>query len=238
MVEAKRNKLYFQGQKISPLKDTDAREYELLMRQDVDGVPCFPYSDFLEIMTNHDRHKAYMEDVYLFLKDVLTKNPTDIFSFNLEYQELFYEETFDVLNRFDDSERARLKMELTERLPLQRCNFYDEFLPKEQIAKLSKLGYAIVLDDFLIGMNALAGLFDVQEYVSRIKVSVLQLKKHMSLVTILDILRVTIGGLDSLDLEVVIEGVEDQDLLTTLPAGWRQQSFYYSNPENLIPIEY
>ncbi|WP_373891194.1 hypothetical protein ACAW68_05430 [Weissella confusa] len=127
MVEAKRNKLYFQGQRISPLKDTDAREYELLMRQDVDGVPCFPYSDFLEIMTNHDRHKAYMEDVYVFLKAVLAKNPTDIFSFNLEYQELFYEETFDVLDRFDDSERARLKMELTERLPLQRCNFYDEF---------------------------------------------------------------------------------------------------------------
>ncbi|WP_457546556.1 hypothetical protein [Weissella cibaria] len=54
---------------------------------------------------------------------------------------MFYEETFTLFEQIDPALRSRLKLELTERLPLNRTNAYDEFLPKVQLERLAALGY-------------------------------------------------------------------------------------------------
>ena len=238
MLDKVQSKLYFQGKQIIALEGKTSKEYELLMRRDIDGVARFPYQEFITTMTHHDQHKQYVTELEVILTKVLSHNPNYTFSFNLDYQELFYEETFTLFEQIDPALRSRLKLELTERLPLNRTNAYDEFLPKVQLERLAALGYQLVLDDFLAGVNSLAGLFEVPHLISRIKISVLHLKRFLPLDTIIDIINVIVTAIDDMALEVVIEGVEDSDLIKDLPTSWRQQSFYYSSPVNVEPITF
>jgi len=73
----------------------------------------------------------------------------------------------------------------------------------------------------------LAGLFEVPHLISRIKISVLHLKRFLPLDTIIDIINVIMTAIDDMALEVVIDGVDDSDLIKDLPTSWRQQSFYF-----------
>ncbi|TVV27197.1 hypothetical protein [Weissella cibaria] len=111
MTDKVQSKLYFQGQQIIALEGKTSKEYELLMRRDIDGVARFPYQEFITTMTDHDQHKQYVTELAVILPKVLSHNPNYTFSFNLDYQELFYEETLALMSRlwtgFFGTERYR-----------------------------------------------------------------------------------------------------------------------------------
>lgn len=110
MTDKVQSKLYFQGQQIIALEGKTSKEYELLMRRDIDGVARFPYQEFITTMTDHDQHKQYVTELAVILPRVLSHNPNYTFSFNLDYQELFYEETFTLFEQIDPALRSRLKL--------------------------------------------------------------------------------------------------------------------------------
>lgn len=102
---------------------------------------------FDEIVSDHQLHNLYLQRLEVLLEEQLSKDDY-IYSLNLDYQELYFEETVEFLRTF--KYRNRLRLELTERLPVN-CQNEEDFLPIEAIQTLKNLGYAIALDDFYRG---------------------------------------------------------------------------------------
>ncbi|MDG6142786.1 EAL domain-containing protein [Lactococcus formosensis] len=151
-----------------------------------------------------------------------------MYSLNIDYQELFYPETIEFLKAFKYKEK--LKIELTERIPLYRNNNYSELVPREIIKKIKEMGYDIVLDDFLLGINSLGSLIVLGPFITRIKLSVLEIKDFVESEKLFDYLLAIEAIVKQFEKEIVIEGVEDKDLLQSFPKEWKQQSYYYSIP--------
>lgn len=221
------NNLCFFRQKICDFKNNKQEEYELLLRQEVSGRYVFPEQLFDEIMTDQELHKLYIEKIGKILNELL-KEETAVYSLNIDYQELYYAETIAFLERFNYKEK--LKIELTERIPVYRNNKYSELAPKELIKSINQMGYDIALDDFLLGVNSFGSLIHLNPYISRIKLSTLEFKSILELEQLSNYLLAIEAIIKPFDKEIVIEGVEEEGLLKTFPKEWKQQSYYYSVP--------
>lgn len=222
--------LFFFRQKIMDFTQKEGGyEYELLLRQKKDGRVIFPENLFYEIIVDRNYHKLYIEHLSNILYNYLEES-TVSYSLNLDYQELYYPETIEFLKNF--KYKKQLKIELTERIPLVRDNPYKEFVPLKIIEKISSLGYEIVLDDFLSGVNTFETLFSIDPLISRVKISVLPLKKTLSLEDISSLIFSVVNAISSLNKEIVIEGVEDVELLNSFPKEWKQQNYLFDVPHN------
>jgi hypothetical protein len=113
-------------------------------------MSCFPRRITLEIIGNREYHEIYISHISKILDNIL-KNNSCIYSLNIDYQELYYPEALKFLREF--KYKDNLKLELTERIPLYRDNTYEEFVPVEIIKEIFNLGYTIVFDNFLSGVN-------------------------------------------------------------------------------------
>ncbi|MDT2741539.1 EAL domain-containing protein [Lactococcus garvieae] len=221
------NNLCFFRQKIYNVNDSIQEEYELLLREEVSGKYVFPEQLFDELMSDRKLHKLYIEKVSKILNDLLMKEKA-IYSLNIDYQELYYSETLAFLESFNYKEK--LKIELTERIPLNRSNRYSEIVPQELIKSIQQMGYDIALDDFLLGVNSFRSLIDLNPYISRIKLSTLEFKNILEPEQLSYYLLAVEAIIKQFDKEIVIEGVEEETLLKTFPKEWKQQSYYYSIP--------
>lgn len=221
------NNLCFFRQKICNMNDSIQEEYELLLKEDVSGKYVFPEQLFDELMSDRELHKLYIEKINKILNDLLKEKKT-IYSLNIDYQELYYSETIAFLESFNYKEK--LKIELTERIPLYRNNHYSEIVPREIIRSIKQMGYDIALDDFLLGVNSFRSLIDLHPYLSRIKLSTLEFKNILESEQLFNYLLAIESIITSFGKEIVIEGVEEEALLKTFPQEWKQQSYYYSIP--------
>ncbi|WP_406834983.1 hypothetical protein ABLU29_03305 [Lactococcus lactis] len=139
-------------------------------------------------MKNQENHSVYIKHIVSEIEKILA-NTQSSYSLNIDYQELYYEETFIHLDEIKD--KNRIKIELTERIPQNRTNNYSELVPLQPIVRLKN------------------------------KLSVDELNQY---------LRQTVAIFDELSLDIVIEGIENEELLSKLPKVWKQQSYYYDKP--------
>lgn len=227
IIKKKINNLSFFRQKIYSKIDNTQEEYELLLRYNINGKYIFPEQLFDILMTDHECHKLYIQKIDQILTRILEKDNC-VYSLNIDYQELFYSDTIHFLEKL--SHKDRLKIELTERIPLVRSNAYSELFPIETIKSLKKMGYVIVLDDFLSGINSLSSLIILEPWVSRIKFSTLDFKNILCTEQLLNYLLSMESIIKKFNKEIVIEGVEEIKLLQSFPKEWKQQSYYYNIP--------
>ncbi|RGB59048.1 EAL domain-containing protein [Lactococcus petauri] len=222
------DELIFYRQKICDFTQNDKEEYELLLRYKHADVCYFPSEKFDEIVSDHQLHNLYLQRLEVLLEEQLSKDDY-IYSLNLDYQELYFEETVEFLRTF--KYRNRLRLELTERLPVN-CQNEEDFLPIEAIQTLKNLGYAIALDDFLSGINHYKTLFILDDYIDRVKISALDFNSYLSPTKLKDFIFSIVDTIKFLKKEIVIEGVEVEELLASFPKEWLQQTYYYDRPHS------
>ncbi|NHJ00069.1 EAL domain-containing protein [Lactococcus garvieae] len=222
------DELIFYRQKICDFTQNDKEEYELLLRCQCADDCYFPSDMFDDIVSNHQLHNLYLQRLEVLLEEQLSKDEY-IYSLNLDYQELYFEETVEFLSRF--KYRDRLRIELTERLPVN-CQNEENFLPIEAIKRLKDLGYAIALDDFLSGINHYKTLFILDDYIDRVKISALDFNSYLSQDKLKDFIFSVVDTIKFLDKEIVIEGVEEDEFLESFPKEWLQQTYYYDRPHS------
>lgn len=141
----------------------------------------------------------------------------------------FHDETKAILNRHGMAP-ANLVLEITETAVMA-----DAAVACEMIRRLSVSGFRIALDDFGTGNSSLAALatFELDEL--KIDRSFLQgLLLHP---TRQRIFRAALELGEALDLDVVVEGVEDEDIAIWLQQfpGLHGQGFYWGRPTRLPP---
>ncbi|KRN74952.1 hypothetical protein IV73_GL000707 [Weissella kandleri] len=234
------NDFYFVAQKIVNLEvDGSSSEYELLLRSH--QAPGFPQKQYLEMISNESAHKDYMEIVLQVLPQILKSNSDDIFSFNLDQQELEYEATFEMLEMLAQIEpniHARLWIEITE-LPAQhRSNPYASGLNVEAFARLQEMGYQVAFDDVGQGNNSLGNMFLITQYIKRIKWSLVHVRKVLnkeSLKLNLELLSIIA---QNRHLDLVVEGIENQDTVDCLLKNQvcLQQGYHFDKPHEIAPI--
>lgn len=202
-------------------------EYELLLRLEKESNYSFPEELFSKLMINRVYHKLYIRHINNILYNHLKKN-NEIYSLNIDYQELYYPETIIFLKNFEY--KNRLKIELTERVPFTRDTDYVEALPIQVIKEIADMGYQIVLDDFLSGINSFETLYKIEASISRVKISTLLFKKYLSMSELGAFILTIVSSIASLEKEIVVEGVEDQELLNLFPSEWKLQTYMYDVP--------
>lgn len=205
------------------------KEYELLLRLKIDGEYRFPKILFEEILSNREFHKIYIKKLERMLNDITIKDNA-VYNINLDYQELYFEETLKFLNDF--KMKTRVKIELTEKPPTY---FYDNecsLIPVEKIKYIKELGYSIALDDFLTGINNIDTFLMLKPYIDRIKISTLFFKKYVVENSLKYLFPSIIKILNSVDKEIVIEGIENEYFISYLPKDWKQQTYLFNKPHN------
>lgn len=223
-------KLSFFKQGIYKLEEQTTREYELLLRHKVSDRFIFPENLFYDLIVDRKEHKRYIEHISQLLEQYFSQSQ-DIYWLNLEYQELYYEETLDFLKNF--KYKKRLKIELTERIPVRRDNPYEELVPIEAIKAIKEMGYSIALDDFLSGINTFETLYAVSNLISRVKISIVSLKKILPEKEAEHLVLFIANIISGFEKEVVIEGAENPEMLLRCSKDWKQQSYYYSIPQSV-----
>ncbi|WP_244851326.1 EAL domain-containing protein [Lactococcus formosensis] len=103
---------------------------------------------------------------------------------------------------------------------------YQELFYPETIEFLKAFKY----DDFLLGINSLGSLIVLVPFITRIKLSVLEIKDFVESEKLFDYLLSIEAIVKQFEKEIVIEGIEDKGLLQSFPKEWKQQSYYYSLP--------
>lgn len=118
------NDLYFMGQKIVNLLNSEDPEYELLLRSH--SVHGFPEEKHISYMTSEEKHLEYLSFLEHELSHILELNPGQNFGLNLDQQELEYDATLDFLRKINPELRKNLTIEITELPPLKRYKYYPK----------------------------------------------------------------------------------------------------------------
>lgn len=214
----------------------EGEEYELLLRNNNDDHFAFPTTIFEEAIINHLEHTKYLKRIKELLGEIL-QNCSGVYSINIDAQELYYDETFNLFDQLKKF-RKKLKIELTENLPYKRKGEYSSQFPLEQVIKLHKLGYEIVLDDFLCGINGLDKLLVLSPYISRVKVSKLNFNSSLSDAIFYSFVQkseILIHEINP-ELSFVIEAEETERVLIKLPDTWLYQTYYFDKPSKITHI--
>lgn len=241
------NNFYFVGQKICHLKRLAFKEYELLLRHRKDTG--FPNKKFSLLTCNSNQHAIYFESMVKTICLLLDKHPNTFFSFNLDQQELEYESTFLILSLIPFSKRNYILLEITEVAPMHRNRCYGESINKKAFQRLYELGFKLALDDVGMGNNSIGNLNIVVPYLSRLKVSYQSLKKNLTENEVILQINLINALAKRHKLELVMEGVETQDLSNRLLLRGIaiQQGFLFSlkslriedqNPKNKRNVHY
>lgn len=224
------------GQKIENLVNKAEISYELLLRSEKNN--SFPASEFGEIVANVTKHKEYISWLSDTLTLILNTYPQYNFSFNLDHQELEYEETFSMLEKLVIY-KERIVVEITEIAPLLRNTPYFTSINMEAFQKIKDFGFKIALDDVGQGMNSTGNLLQVLDKIDRIKFSTLIFRKKIDEMYLKKLL-IFIGDITYMaNKELVVEGIEDSKFSEWINHNITQlhQGYYYSKPENIWPVE-
>ncbi|MDK9556314.1 EAL domain-containing protein [Marinobacter sp. M216] len=141
----------------------------------------------------------------------------------------FHEEVI-AITRHHGTRPENLILEITE-----TAMMVDATAARTMIRTLSQAGFRIALDDFGTGHSSLGTLatFDLDE----LKIDRSFLKDILQHPTRQRIFRAALELGDALDLDVVVEGVEDESIAIWLQQfpGLYGQGYYWARPERLAP---
>lgn len=207
--------------------------YELLLR-DGGNQNRFPMDLFKEFVKSDETNKIYWDGIEENLLSILSQNKEDRFAINIDPQQLYFESTYKSFEKITEY-KGRLLIEITETIPWSRPQ-EDYFAPslKKYIKRFYDMEYKVAMDDISSGMNSLNMVKECSEYITRIKLSLIQLdftdQKVVQQVIIM-------WGLVAqyLGVEIVIEGID-----TVITNIWvsnnilgLQQGFYLSTPNQV-----
>lgn len=230
-------KFQFYGQSIHNVQTNKVDSYELLLRINNNSANYFPKENHLKYVKEQRLHKKYTRWLKQTLQSILTTYPDVMFSFNLDHQELEYEETFQLLEDLQDYKR-RLNVEITETVPLYRTSNYYHSINIDAFRKIAEMGYKVTLDDISEGMNSLGNLLQVKEYISRVKVSTLHFDCRIKEEELKKMLCFFSNMANFLSKELVIEGIEDASFASWLKdniSGFHQ-GYFYAKPKDIWAI--
>lgn len=178
-------------------------------------------------------HKQYLKKIEYLLDELLLKT-RGIYSINIDPQELYYEETLILFEHFK-RENKRLKIELTEQLPYKREGAYDGVSLLEQVIRLHELGFEIVLDDFLSGINGIDKLIALSPFISRVKISKLIFNKNVCDSTFCAFIYEMSQLIQEINpkLSLVIEAEENAEMIEKLSDAWAYQTYYFDQPSKV-----
>lgn len=223
-------------QRIKNTKNSNDKSYELLLRS-ADGA-SFPAEEFSKIVVNKEKHKEYLIWLEEAIKSVVERYPNKIFSFNLDHQELEYDDTFNMLKKLSKF-KNRVIIEVTEVPPTLRNTSYYSHVNLSAFQKIKNMGYRIALDDVAEGINSIGNLFLLLDFIDRVKFSTLSFKCSMNE----DQLKKFIVYISNIakfaKKDLVIEGIED-DLFSQWVSEnitHLHQGYIYSKPHNIWPVE-
>ena len=134
----------------------------------------------------------------------------------------------------------QLTIEITEVPAVQRTGSYFSPLNVEAFKRISDLGFLIAIDDVGQGINSIGNMLQVQDYIYRIKFSILHFKNKVSEANLKQII-VLLGDIcHDLGKEFVVEGIEEKGMAEWLEehCSSLQQGYLYSKPQNIWPITY
>ncbi|MET4548788.1 EAL domain-containing protein [Lactococcus lactis] len=233
----KYNNFCFFKQKIVKKKGTQMldqqEEFELLLRDKKEDYHIFPGDQLYEAIVNQVEHIKYIHKLEGLLDEILAETHVT-YSLNVDPQELYYDETFELFKHLKKYNK-NLKIELTEHLPYKRDGDYVTEFPLEQVIKLFELGYEIVLDDFLSGINGIDKLVILSPFISRIKISKLTFNKKISDVMFSSFVNEISKLVQEVNpnLSFVIEAEEKKEIIENLSDDWFYQTYFFDKPSIL-----
>lgn len=226
--------LYYQ-----PKINVDSNEiigYEILLRN-IDHPPYYPAAKMEKIYHNREKHSDFLVWLKKELTRVLVENPSNSLSINFSPRQLLYPETkqfFSEMRKFCD----QLIVEITEDPIL--LDITEEISGKSiedsiiaALAFIKELGYNISLDDVGTGQNSFERALEYVPYLSQIKFSIVKCLKHNASLEMIDyFLKAWYQFARENHLEIVIEGIEDQETSKMLVEKGMllQQGYYFGKP--------
>ena len=226
--------LYYQ-----PKINVDSNEiigYEILLRN-IDHPPYYPAAKMEKIYHNREKHSHFLVWLKKELTRVLQEYPSNSLSVNFSPRQLLYPETkqfFSEMRKFCD----QLIVEITEDPIL--LDITEEISGKSiedsviaALAFIKELGYNISLDDVGTGQNSFERALEYVPYLSQIKFSIVNCLKHNASLEMIDyFLKAWHQFARENHLEIVIEGIEDQETSKMLVEKGMllQQGYYFGKP--------
>lgn len=226
--------LYFQP-KIDVTSET-VIGYEILLRNK-ECPPYYPATKMEQVYHNHERHTLFLDWLHKELNLILQKYPGVPLSINFAPRQLLYPETkkfFDQMKHFS----GQLIIEVTEDPPLLEVSeetdieHIDHEIEKT-LAYIMKQGYLISLDDVGTGQNSFERALGYASYLGQIKFSIVKcVRQNASPEMINFFLKAWHQFAIENQIDVVVEGIEDQDTSEKLKeAGLNlQQGYYFGKP--------
>ncbi|THE12886.1 EAL domain-containing protein [Enterococcus hirae] len=232
------DELKFFEQGIHHAKTREIIFFELLLRKEEDEN-IFPKDSYLFMLSHQEEHKRYVKWLQKTLIQILETNPDKRFSFNLDPQELEYEETFVLLEELRKYKK-RLIIEITEKPPMKRNYPYFSSVNVEAFKKIVRLGYQIALDDIGQGINSLDNVLELKNYFHIFKFSALSFQKRVSEEILQKIIIIYADVARQLDKTFVVEGIENQKFAKWVETNIScyHQGYLYSTPEKIVSIDY
>lgn len=161
------------SQKIENMSDNLEKSYELLLRHENRDV--FPVKEFGNIVSDHNKHENFIIWFTDSILSILEAYPDINISFNLDHQELEYDETYVRLRKLLKF-KSRITIEITETLPISRKTEYFSDINILAFKKLKSMGFKIALDDVGQGINSLGNMLRLLDIVDRVKFSTLNFR--------------------------------------------------------------
>jgi len=159
-------------------------------------------------------------------------------SFNLDHQELEYDETYVRLRKLLKF-KSRITIEITETLPISRKTDYFSDINILAFKKLKSMGFKIALDDVGQGINSLGNMLRLLDIVDRVKFSTLNFR-YIGYLNVQVFLSMIAKITSKAGKELVVEGIEEAQFSSWVGENITQlqQGFLYSVPKIIWPREH
>lgn len=208
--------------------------YEILLRyQDGDSFPFEIFEKAINSKECCDHLNAWYEQQIMAC---LETYPETKFSLNIDFQQLVYVSTWDLLKSLSQYQ-GRMNIELTEFYQVNNSDHRDVFLKAMNYIK--ELGMKISFDDVGNGQHSVAFVTENIQHVTSCKLSLLHFN-HLEETTAAVLVDLWVKISADFDIKLIVEGVEDKemaDMLTEKGVVY-QQGFYWSKAIRLdYPIQ-
>lgn len=221
--------LYFSAQPLFNFSDSShpVFGYELLLRNQ--ETHAFPAQFFDTVISSQSLNAQLLNWYYKEIKAIL-ESTKKVISINLHPQQLYYCETFCMLNKLKKY-HEQLLIEITEHDTHPSIYSHSESILSKSIHNIRTMNFSIALDDVGTGIHTLEKISYLIENVDVIKFSTLSFKLlHPEEIFFLIDFWYKLS--ETRKVKLIIEGVEDYDMHHYLidQKIFLQQGFYLGKP--------
>ncbi|MBE9897065.1 EAL domain-containing protein [Enterococcus casseliflavus] len=207
--------------------------YELLLR--TQETQAFPTEFFDRVILSKTLNAQLLNWYYTEIKSILERTQKNI-SVNLHPQQLYYPETFTMLNKLKKYHNQIL-IEITEHDTQPSIYKHAEIFLSKSIHQIKKMNFNIALDDVGTGIHTLEKLLPLLEYIDVIKFSTLSLKQLDSK-EVLFLIEFWDKLSETRKVKLIVEGVDNHKIHHYLITKkiFLQQGYYLSKPIPTVNI--